>query len=53
MISIFVLNFEFLKNPYEHVRSCIFLEEKENIPKDYWRNGFMLKAYAQYVICMK
>jgi hypothetical protein len=42
-----------LKNPCEHVRSCIVLKEKGNIPKDSWRNGFMLKGYAQCVICMK
>jgi hypothetical protein len=53
MISVFVLNFEFLKNHCEHVRSCIALEEKGNTPKDSWRNGFMLKGYVQYVICMK
>jgi hypothetical protein len=41
------------KNPCEHVRSCIALEEKGNTPKDSWRNGFMLKGYAQCVICMK
>jgi hypothetical protein len=29
------------------------LEEKGNTPKYFWRNGFMLKGYAQCVICMK
>jgi hypothetical protein len=29
------------------------LEEKGNTPKDFWRNGFVLKGYAQCVICMK
>jgi hypothetical protein len=53
MISVFVLNFEFPKNLCEHVRSCIVLEEKENTPKDFWRNGFMVKGYAQCVICMR
>jgi hypothetical protein len=41
------------KNLCEHVRSCIVLEEKGNTPKDFWRNGFMPKGYAQCVICMK
>jgi hypothetical protein len=33
----------------EHVRSCVVLGEKGNTPKDSWRNGFMLKGYAQCV----
>jgi len=39
------------KNPC--VRSCIVLEERGNIPKYSWCNGFMLKGYVQCVICMK
>jgi hypothetical protein len=53
MISVFVLNFKFPKNLCEHVRSCVVLQEKGNTPKDSWRNAFMLKGYAQCVICMK
>jgi hypothetical protein len=41
------------KNPCEHVRSCIVLEEKGNKPKDSWCYAFMLNGYAQCVICMK
>jgi len=41
------------KNPCEHGWSCIVLEEKGNTPKDSWRNGFIIKGYAQCVICMK
>jgi hypothetical protein len=29
------------------------LEGKGNTPKDSWRNGFIIKGYAQCVICMK
>ena len=35
------------------MRSCIVLEERGNIPKYSWCNGFMLKGYVQCVICMK
>jgi hypothetical protein len=44
----FVLNFEFPKKPYEHVRSCIVLGKKrENT------SGFAGKDYTQCVICMR
>jgi len=38
------------KNSCEHVRSCIVFEEKGNTPKDFWRNGFMFKGHAHYII---
>jgi hypothetical protein len=41
------------KNPFEHVRSCIVLEEKGNTPKDSWCSGFMSKDCAHSVICLK
>ena len=31
----------------------LFWEEKGNTPQDFRRDGFMLKGYAQCVICMK
>ena len=35
---------------YDH---ALFWEEKGNAPQDFGRDCFMLKGYAQCVICMK
>ena len=35
---------------YDH---ALLWEEKGTAPQDFGRDGFMLKGYAQCVICMK
>ena len=53
MISVFILNFEFPKILTKTWGHVLFWEEQGNAPQDFGRDDFMLKGYAQCVICMK